>query len=45
MHSSNIGISKIAWRLSGRELHDGLRGFGLAQKSGVDLSKELAGNH
>ncbi|NPA61184.1 MAG: penicillin-binding protein 2, partial [Epsilonproteobacteria bacterium] len=44
MHSSNIGISKIAWRLSGRELHDGLRGFGLAQKSGVDLSKELAGN-
>jgi len=43
IYSSNIGISKIAWRLSGKELYDGLRGFGLAQKSGIDLSKELAG--
>ena len=43
MHSSNIGISKIAWRLSGQELYDGWRKFGLAQPSGVDLSKELSG--
>jgi len=43
VHSSNIGISKIAWRLTGKELYDGFRAFGLAQKSGVDLSKELEG--
>ncbi len=43
IHSSNIGISKIAWKLSGKELYDGFRAFGLAQKSGVDLSKELKG--
>ena len=43
IHSSNIGISKIAWRLSGKELYDGFRAFGLAQKSGIDLSKELRG--
>jgi len=43
VHSSNIGISKIAWRLTGKELYDGFRSFGLAQRSGVDLSKELKG--
>jgi len=43
IHSSNIGISKIAWRLTGKELYDGFRNFGLAQKSGIDLSKELHG--
>jgi cell division protein FtsI (penicillin-binding protein 3) len=43
IHSSNIGISKIAWRLSGKELYDGFMAFGLAQKSGIDLSKELEG--
>jgi len=43
MHSSNIGISKIAWRLKGQELYDGWRRFGLSLPSGIDLSKELAG--
>ncbi len=43
MHSSNIGISKIAWRLSGQELYDGWKKFGLAKASGIDLSKELRG--
>jgi cell division protein FtsI (penicillin-binding protein 3) len=43
IYSSNIGISKIAWKLSGKELYDGFRSFGLAQKSGIDLSKELQG--
>jgi len=43
MYSSNIGISKIAWKLTGRELYDGWRQFGLGQPSGIDLSKELAG--
>lgn len=43
MYSSNIGISKIAWRLSGQELYEGWRNFGLGLPSGIDLSKELAG--
>jgi len=43
MYSSNIGISKIAWKLTGQELYDGWRKFGLAQPSGIDLSKELSG--
>ena len=43
IYSSNIGISKIAWKLTGKEFYDGLRRFGLGQKSGIDLSKELAG--
>ena len=43
MYSSNIGISKIAWKLTGRELYDGWRNFGLSKRSGIDLSKELTG--
>ncbi|CAA6807648.1 MAG: Cell division protein FtsI [Peptidoglycan synthetase] (EC [uncultured Sulfurovum sp.] len=43
MYSSNIGISKIAWRLSGQELYGGWKKFGLALASGIDLSKELIG--
>jgi cell division protein FtsI (penicillin-binding protein 3) len=43
MHSSNIGIAKIAWKLTGEELYNGWLKFGLSQPSGIDLSKELAG--
>jgi cell division protein FtsI (penicillin-binding protein 3) len=43
MYSSNIGISKIAWRLSGQELYHGWKNFGLSEPSGIDLSKELSG--
>ena len=43
VHSSNVGISQIAWRLSGEEFRDGLLKFGLSQPSGVDLSRDLAG--
>ena len=43
MYSSNIGISKIAWRLTGQELYNGWKNFGLATRSGIDLSKELIG--
>ncbi len=43
VHSSNIGISQIAWRLSGREMYEGFRAFGLGRKSGIDLSRELTG--
>ena len=43
MYSSNIGISKIAWKLTGRELYEGWRNFGLSKRSGIDLSTELSG--
>ena len=43
MFSSNIGIAKVAWRLSGQELHQGWKNFGLSVPSGIDLSKELSG--
>jgi len=43
VHSSNIGISQIAWRLTGKEFHDGLAAFGLGQRTGIDLSRELPG--
>ncbi len=43
MYSSNIGISKIAWKLTGRELYEGWKNFGLSRRSGIDLSKELTG--
>lgn len=43
VHSSNIGISQISWKLTGKEFRDGLLGFGLARPSGVDLSRDLPG--
>ncbi len=43
VHSSNIGISQIAWLLSGKEFYEGLKSFGFSQKSGIDLSRELVG--
>jgi len=43
MYSSNIGIAKVAWRLSGQELYRGWKNFGLSVPSGIDLSKELSG--
>jgi cell division protein FtsI (penicillin-binding protein 3) len=43
VHSSNVGISQIAWRLSGTQLHNGLAAFGFGQPSGIDLSRELHG--
>jgi cell division protein FtsI (penicillin-binding protein 3) len=43
VHSSNIGITKIGWRLSGREIHSGLMRFGFSKASGIDLSRESRG--
>ena len=43
VHSSNVGISKISWRVSGKEFYDGLKGFGLGSPTGIDLSRELVG--
>jgi len=43
VHSSNIGISQISWRLTGEEFRNGLLAFGLSKPSGIDLSRELTG--
>ncbi len=43
VHSSNIGISKLALRLTGKEEYIGLKKFGLNSKSGIDLPYELKG--
>ncbi len=43
IHSSNVGISQIAWKLSGKEFHDGFVKFGFSKPSGIDLSRDLAG--
>ncbi len=44
VHSSNIGIAKLAQKLKGFEFHDGLVAFGLTQKSGIDLPYEKKGS-
>jgi len=44
VHSSNIGISQISWRLSGKEYREGLLKFGIAKPSGIDLSRDLPGS-
>lgn len=43
VHSSNVGISQIAWRLTGKEFRDGLLKFGVAKPSGIDLTRDLPG--
>jgi len=43
VHSSNVGISQISWRLSGKEFREGLLDFGIAKPSGIDLSRDLPG--
>ncbi|HLX38573.1 MAG TPA: penicillin-binding protein [Candidatus Binataceae bacterium] len=41
--SSNIGASKIALRLGSNRFYDGLRGFGLGRRTGIDLPGEATG--
>jgi cell division protein FtsI (penicillin-binding protein 3) len=44
IHSSNIGISQIAWKLGRKDFRDGLMRFGLGkQKSGIDIGREALG--
>ncbi len=43
VHSSNVGISQISWRLSGKQFREGLLNFGLSKPSGIDLSRDLPG--
>lgn len=44
VHSSNIGTSQISWKITGQEYREGLLKFGLAQKTGIDLSRDLPGS-
>ncbi len=44
VHSSNVGTSLISWMLTGQEFREGLLKFGLAKKSGIDLSRDLPGS-
>jgi len=44
VHSSNIGSSQISWRLTGEEFREGLLKFGIAKKTGIDLSRDLPGS-
>ncbi len=44
VHSSNIGTSQISWRLTGQEFREGLLQFGIAKKTGIDLSRDLPGS-
>jgi cell division protein FtsI (penicillin-binding protein 3) len=43
VHSSNIGISQIAWRLTGKEFKEGLKKFGLGTYSGIELPSDKPG--
>ncbi|MEA1880077.1 MAG: penicillin-binding protein 2 [Campylobacterota bacterium] len=43
VHSSNVGISQISWKLSGEEFRKGFINFGIAKPSGLDLSRDLPG--
>jgi cell division protein FtsI (penicillin-binding protein 3) len=43
VHSSNVGISQISWKLTGTEFREGLVKFGIAKPSGIDLSRDLPG--
>ena len=44
VHSSNIGTSQISWKLTGQEFREGLLKFGIAKKTGIDLSRDLPGS-
>ena len=43
VYSSNIVISQLALRLTNKEFYNGLKKFGLGEKSGIDLPYELKG--
>jgi cell division protein FtsI (penicillin-binding protein 3) len=44
VHSSNVGTSLISWMLNGQEFREGLLKFGVAKKTGIDLSRDLPGS-
>ncbi|DAB29665.1 MAG TPA: peptidoglycan glycosyltransferase [Sulfurimonas sp. UBA12504] len=44
IHSSNIGISQLAQKMSGHEFHQGLQDFGFSKRSTPDLIYERTGS-
>lgn len=44
VHSSNIGIAKLAQKLSGYQFYEGLKSFGFSKKSTPDLVYEKSGS-
>lgn len=44
LHSSNIGMVKIASALSSQEIHTALKAFGFSQSTGIDLPYEKRGS-
>jgi cell division protein FtsI (penicillin-binding protein 3) len=42
-HSSNVGVTKVAEELGGKELYDYIRAFGFGEPTGVDLWGEDLG--
>jgi cell division protein FtsI/penicillin-binding protein 2 len=42
-HSSNVGVTKVAKELGGKELYDYIRAFGFGEPTGVDLWGEDLG--
>jgi cell division protein FtsI/penicillin-binding protein 2 len=43
IHSSNVGMAKIGVRMGQKNLYDGLKLFGMGQKTGIDLPGEDSG--
>ncbi|PLY10565.1 MAG: penicillin-binding protein 2 [Arcobacter sp.] len=43
VHSSNIGTLQLAQRLSGKEMYEGLKTFGITEKTQIDLPYEKVG--
>jgi cell division protein FtsI (penicillin-binding protein 3) len=44
VHSSNIGMAKLAQKLDEIDFYQGLMEFGFSRKSGIDISDELSGS-
>lgn len=43
IHSSNIGMAKIALKMGQKKLYDGLKQLGFSNKTGIDLPGEASG--
>ncbi len=44
VHSSNVGMAKLAQKLDEIDFYQGLIEFGFSRKSGIDISDELGGS-
>lgn len=44
VHSSNVGMAKLAQNLDEIDFYQGLKEFGFSKKTGIDISDELGGS-